>query len=437
MDLEKQTLLLEYLISASDTFAICRGIIKPHYFDPELRNAVTFIYQYYDNYSVTPEPEQIKAETGITLELKELTPEKLRYTLDEIETFCKKRAIECAVLSSPPLIEKGDYTKLRENITDAILVGLNKNLGLRYFEDPAERLKKLLVDNNMESTGWKQVDHHLFGGISRKQMILFAANSGGGKSMTLANLGLNFINKGMNVLYISLELDEDVIAQRYDTMITGVSKRDWKGKVSEIVSGINQAGKKAGILDIVQMRSGTTGRDIEAYLKEFYLHYKFMPDMLILDYLDKMSANEKVSADNVFEKDKRCAEQLRDIGVQHNMFIATASQLNRGAVNASTHDHSHIAGGISKINETDVFITISFSEAHQVAGEMYFHFLKTRNSDGVGKSVHLTWDSSHLRITDGDGSSNVDFNKIKSKESPMIEEESNNDAMMGFLNGLT
>jgi replicative DNA helicase len=148
------------------------------------------------------------------------------------------------------------------------------------------------------------------------------------------------------------------------------------------------------------MQTGTTAMQIQAYLKEYYLHYNVMPDLLILDYLDLMHPNEKINLSDMFTKDKLCAEQLRDIGVQNNMVIATASQLNRSAVNATQHDHSHIAGGISKINTADVYISIIMNETMRASGEVCFVFQKTRNSDGVGKTIYLTWDSKHMRIID-------------------------------------
>jgi replicative DNA helicase len=227
----------------------------------------------------------------------------------------------------------------------------------------------------------------------------------------------------MNVLYISLELSEDVVAQRFDTMFTGVSRRNWKDHVDEIAKTVRAAAKKEGegIIDIVQMPSGTTANHIRAYLKEYYLFHDMMPDLLIVDYLDKMSPNERVSADNVFEKDKRCSEQLRDIAVDHNMFSATASQLNRSAVGTLEHDHSHIAGGISKINEADVYWSIIMTPEMKAQGKVIFIFQKTRNSDGVGTQVHLKWDAKHLRIVDGEDSSPQPllFNKKESDDLPL------------------
>lgn len=329
MDSKKQKFLIELLISSSDTFALCQNIIDSTYFDPEFRNSVGFIKQYYEDYSTTPNIHQIEAETNQKFEIREIKPDEIKYCANEIEKFCKHSAMKKVSLAMPGLIKEGKYAEAAEIAKAAVLVSLTKNLGVRYFQTVEERLKRMIKEDPTFPTGWTDIDDALFGGISRKELLLVSGNTGGGKSITLANLAFNFINAGMNVLYISLELSADIVAQRFDTMFTGISRRNWKEYTDEISTRITAFGEEAGILDIIKMPSGTTSNQIRAYLKEFYLHYNMTPDLLIVDYLDKMSPNEYVSADNVFEKDKRSSEQLREICVDHNMFGATASQLNR------------------------------------------------------------------------------------------------------------
>lgn len=416
MDTQKQKLLIEYLISSTDTFAVCQSIVEAKYFDPELRNAVAFIKKYFEKYSTTPNKHQILAESGVLCEEYEISRDEISYVAEEVEKFCREKAFENAVLKAATLVGTDQQESIESLMKEASLVSLQKDLGVRYYENIEERLLRMLNENPVHPTTWTDVDDALFGGISRKELLLVAANSGGGKSLVLSNLSYNFARTGMNVLYISLELSEDVVAQRFDTMHTGIGRRDWKGHISEIVAKVQQEGVDNGVIDIVQMTSGTTANKIRSYLKEYHLQRGMMPDLLVLDYLDKMSPNEKVDASDAFTKDKMCAEQLRDIGVDHNLFIATASQLNRSAVGATEHDHSQIAGGISKINESDVYWSIIMNESMRAAGEITFIFQKTRNSDGVGKIVHLNFDVKTLLITDSDRtSSKLDFKSKSSK----------------------
>ena len=435
MDVNKQRLMIEYLISSPDTYARCAGIIKTDYFDPEVKNSVAFITKYYEKYNTTPDLEQIKAETGLVFKKRdtEFDVDKLDYCANEIETFCKQRAMEKAILDSVPLIEEGKYGKINDLIEEALMVSLKKDLGVCYFDDVEERLTRMLENPPTHSTGWKEVDDALFGGISRKELLLVAANSGGGKSITLSNLGYNFSEMGKVVLYISLELDKDIVAQRYDTMFTGIGRKDWQKHTKEIITTVTSKKESHGRMDIVHLPAGTTAIGIRAYLKEYMLRFKITPDLLIVDYLDEMGSNEGISSENIFEKDKACASQLRQIGVDFEMFTATASQLNRSAVGATHHDHSQIAGGISKINIADVYWKIIQTDVQKLNGEITFIFQKSINSDGNGRVIELKWDGRRLRILDRDdiGDESLDF---RPKKKSLLDETPTGNKLMELLN---
>lgn len=425
MNNKKQKLLLEYLISSPDTFATCQGIVDPEYFDPSYRNAVRFVKSYYDEYSTLPSPKQVEAETNVELQLTEVKEDKVKWCSDEIERFCKTRAMERAVLKSVEVINAGNPEAVEAFVKEALLVSLNRNLGLRYYEDPDRRLKQMLETGTAIPTQWAEVDDLLFGGLMRKELLLVSANSGGGKSICLANLALNFSEQGYNVLYASLELSEQVIAQRFDTMITGISRKEWKQHTNEIAVRVQQHGQNKGHIDIKQFPVGTNAIQIRAYLKEYYLMYGYLPDLLVLDYVDLMHPNEKnIDLSDLWTKDKLCSEQLRDVGVQHNMAVATASQLNRSAVNATHQSHDQIAGGISKINTADVYWSIVMNATQRAKGELMFHFQKTRNSDGVGKTVYLAWDGKFLRIRNREApTDSAPFTFKKKEKGQTIKEE--------------
>lgn len=401
MDIKKQTLLLEYLLSSPDTFSLCSSIIRSDYFDPKLRQAVNFIQQYHEDYNGIPTPEQIMAESDVALKKHAITSRaEIDYCTTEIESFCRRRALEKAVLASAELVSKGDYGKIESLVREALTTSLHKNLGVNYFENPSDRMSRMLSSGSMISTGWKQLDKLLYGGLNRKEMILFSANSGGGKSIVMANLGINLVEQGLNVLYISLELFEDIVAKRFDSMVTGVSQQDWNNRTTEIAQKIETKRGTVGNLFIKYMSSGTNCNAIRSYIKEFEIQTGFVPDVLIVDYLDLMGTNERMGADNVFEKDKKSSEELRNIGSDYNMYIVTASQQNRSAVGVSDTNHSHIAGGISKINTTDTYISILAGPIQMAAGEILFKLLKTRSSDGVGETIALKWDRVTLRVAD-------------------------------------
>lgn len=402
---QKQKLLLEYLISSTDVFSLCQPILRSKYFDVTLERSVDFMLKYYNDYRAIPSPAQIQAETSNQLQLHKLTQDQTEYAIKEVETFCRRSAIKNSILESVQLYEKEDYGKIEANFRDAITTSVYRRAGVGLFENICELLGRLEQQPAIP-TGYYEFDQILGGGLRRKEMLLLSANSGGGKSIVMANLGLNFLlNVGLKVLYLSFELPVEMVAKRYLSMVTHIGQREILERKSEIEHIMVQAHERlSSDLFIERLSVGTTPNQVRSFLREFELRRGFVPDVIILDYLDLMNPNEKVSADNVFEKDKRVSEQVHQILNDYNMIGITASQQNRSAVTAHELNHSHIAGGISKINTTDIYVSIIFNDMMRAAGEIHFEFLKTRSSDGVGKRIELRWNNTALRVENPDSS---------------------------------
>ena len=274
-------------------------------------------------------------------------------------------------------------------------------MGISYFDNVKERLRDLLNNSPVLLTGWKEVDE-IIGGISREELVLFAANSGVGKSITMSNLAVNLIEQGYNGLYISLELADRVVCKRFDSMTTGFSQSDILTHIDAVADKVDQfKSKNSGELFIKRMsESITTANHIRAYLKEFEQTHGFTPDFIVVDYIDLMASNRNISAENIWLADKYKSEELRSIGADFNCVMITASQLGRGALDAEKVGQQHIQGGISKIQTCDVMIAIIQSDQMRAAGEFLFEYTKTRNSGGVGQHTLLKWDPIALRISD-------------------------------------
>jgi hypothetical protein len=151
----------------------------------------------------------------------------------------------------------------------------------------------------------------------------------------------------------------------------------------------------------VQMPNGITCNDLNSFMKEYEVKHNIKLDAVLLDYLDlMMPAQRKVPPSDLFIKDKFVSEELRNFAVEKDLLFATASQLNRAAVEEVEFDHSHIAGGISKIQTADNVIGIFTSTAMRERGRYQIQFMKTRSSAGVGQKVDLAFDIAGLRITD-------------------------------------
>jgi hypothetical protein len=228
-------------------------------------------------------------------------------------------------------------------------------------------------------------------------------NSGSGKSLILQNIALNWALAGLNSVYISLELSEDLCSMRMDSMTTGYSQKDIMKNIEQVSLKLATIRKTSagGSLQIKQLPSGTTANAIRAYLKEYEIQTNRRVDAVMVDYLDLCSPNNrKISASDMFVKDKFVSEELRNLAVEKNILMVSASQLNRSSHEEIDFGHNHISGGISKINTADNVMAIFTTIAMKESGRYQIQFLKTRSSAGVGHKVDLKFDNQSLRILD-------------------------------------
>jgi len=399
---ELQKLFLEFLVSDHELFIRCNSILDENYFDRAVRDSVKFVREYVDEYGMVPERKQIQAKTGLELQdLGKAGEDHRKWFLDDFEKFCRYKALEIAILQSTDKLERKEYGAVEELIKNAVQIGLAKELGTNYWEDPAGRLQRIMEKKGGTSTGWTTVDYPLYGGFNRGELNIFAGGSGAGKSLFLQNLALNWVEKGFNVIYVSLELSEDLCGTRLDSMLTGYSTKEIFKNKDDVALKIAMKGKKSGSLQIVQLPNGINVNDLKAYIKEYQIQNDIKVDGVLLDYLDLMNpAKVKISSDNISQKDKHVSEELRNFAMEGDYLFATASQLNRGAVDEVEFDHSHIAGGLSKIQTADNVIGIFSSRAMRERGRVQIQFMKTRSSSGVGQKVDLHFNVDSLRIRD-------------------------------------
>ena len=397
-----QKVYLEMMLGDAATFVRCQNIFDAELFDRRLQAPAKFLNEYVTEHSIMPTSDIINAATGSTLKpAEDLREEHYNWLLTDFETFIRHKGLERAILESADLLEKGEYGPVEDKIKRAVQVGLNKDMGTNYFEDPRARLMKIKDKNGQVSTGWKSVDDKLFGGMNRGELNIFAGGSGAGKSLFLANLGVNWALAGMNVLYLTLELSEELVSMRVDSMVTGVPTREIFKNIDDVEMKVKMIGKKSGTYQIKYMPSGKTANDIRAYMKEYEIKMDRKIDVLLVDYLDLlMPVSAKISAENLFIKDKYVSEELRNLAMEKKCVFVTAAQLNRGAVEEVEFDHSHISGGLSKIQTADNVFGIFTSRAMREHGRYQIQLMKTRSSSGVGMKIDLEFNIDTLRITD-------------------------------------
>ena len=406
-----QKVYLEMMMSDAESFVRCQAVFDPTAFDRRLQEGAKFINDYVTEHNALPTFDMVNAATRADLkDPGQLQENHYDWLLAEFETFSKHKALEAAILKSADLLEKGEYGACEDLVKKAVQIGLQKDLGTDYWADPRTRLEGIKSTNGQVSTGWAAMDKKLFGGFNRGELNIFAGGSGAGKSLFLANIGVNMAEKGMNVMYLTLELAESLVSMRIDSMVTGISTRDVFKSIDDVEIKVKMIGKKSGAFQVKYMPSGKTANDVRSYIKEYEIKTGKKVDVLLIDYLDLlMPASTKVSAENLFIKDKYVSEELRNLAMELNTVFVTAAQLNRGAVEEIEFDHSHISGGLSKIQTADNVFGIFTSRAMRERGRYQLQLMKTRNSSGVGQKIDLGFDVDTLRIVDcdeDDGDSN-------------------------------
>jgi KaiC/GvpD/RAD55 family RecA-like ATPase len=403
---ELQKLFIEMMLQDAQSYVRVQNIYNPENFDRSLRDVARFIKEHTDQHRTMPTIEQVKAVTGLDLKhVPDLTESHYDWFMNEFEGFTKRQELERAILKAADLLEKGDYNPVEKLIKDAVQISLTKDMGTDYFADPKARIEKYYNSGGQVSTGWPQLDKLLYGGFSRGELNIFAGGSGSGKSLVMMNIALSWLQQGLSGVYVSLELSEELCALRTDAMLTGMGTKDIRKDIDTTTMKVRLVSKKAGQYQIKGFPAQSNVNDIRAYLKEYQIQTGRKVDFVMVDYLDLvMPVSAKVSPNDLFVKDKYVSEELRNLAKELNVLFVTASQLNRGAVEEIEFDHSHIAGGLSKINTADNVFGIFTSRAMRERGRYQIQCMKSRSSTGVGQKIDLDYDIDTMRITDSGAS---------------------------------
>ena len=360
---EIEDIFISFMMSNPDLLIRCKGILKSEYFDNrQNRESIAFIENYSTDFTNIPSTDILYAATQKEIKIDvEQAVEHEGWFLREFELFCRYKALKNAILSSPTLLDEGQVP-----------------------------------------TGWTDVDYKLFGGLNKGEITIFAGQSGAGKSLFLQNLAVNWIFAGLNVVYLSLELSEALCTQRIDAMVTGYETKEVMRNIDDVHMKIRANQQKyKGNLQVKQLPNGCTANDVRAFIKEYQITKGVKVDAILVDYLDlMMPMSKKISAENLFVKDKYVSEELRNLAVELGSVMVSASQLNRGSYEEIEFDPSHIAGGISKVNTADNVVGIFTSIAMREGGRYQIQFMKTRSSAGVGSKVDLSFNNKSLRIAD-------------------------------------
>jgi len=337
----------------------------------------------------------------------------LSYIEENVRNFIQCQAIKKAIIDS--LDDLGDINKhynVKNRIEDALTVGSSlDDFGLDVYNDDEilSRWKKRKEDREIPriSTGWNKFDQ-IFGGYGAGELFTFTGPAHSGKSMYLVNAGANILLQKKNVLHITLEMSEDVTSQRYDMRLLNLTKEELKThKATEKLKELLE--KRIGQLVIKRWPSlSITATDIVSFMKRLENVKQFKPNILIVDYAELMRSTHKYT-DKRFELDT-VYQQLRNIGIEFNIPVITATQLNRGALEKLeagkilTEESIAESYGIARI--IDCGVTINATPAENAKNNSVIYVYKNRDGES-GEQFRMYVDFSRALVREWTASPDI------------------------------
>jgi hypothetical protein len=317
------------------------------------------------------------------------------YCLDRISNFAKDQAIRIAVAKTVDLVKSTDkdkYDKLKYLWDETLLVGPQMDMGLSYFEDIEERYLRMEKDREGKDrfcSGFAEIDEAIVGcGLSRGEIGSYQAMSGAGKSWMLCKAAIENVRRGHKVLFITLEMNQDKTAERFDTLLTNThmehlisAQKVVKKKLDvEIKMAMNTLGSEdRKRLYIKHFAAGSADMHvIRAYYSQMALR-GFKPDMLCLDYVGEL---KDFPGMKTYESRQRLVRDLRAFGTEENHCTLTAMQSNRAgrfAQDGGFIDDSEIGDSYGQVRVMDAVWNINQTPKEKKAGVGRIFVVKHRN----------------------------------------------------------
>lgn len=349
---------------------------------------------------------------------------ELQYLLDETEKFCVSRSVYNAITKCISIIDddsKIPQTAIPDILKEALNVSFDTDVGHDYSNDVEDRFRKLHEQTARISWGHRWLDKAFGGGLPRKTLNFFLAQSGGGKSLFKTHFATHFYQQGYNVLYVTLELSEERIGERIDANALNVDVIDipkidldtYKKKIKSVSDKTN------GRLIIKEYPPTTvTTQHLRALLDELKLKKDFVPDIVMVDYLNLMASSrfKSGSGANSYTILKAVSEELRGLACERNFACVTSTQMNRGAIGGSDPDMTGISDSIGMAQTADSMIAIVRSDELDEMGQVILKILKTRFSDFTNHKTIVGVEWNRMKVLD------IDSDKYVSQSSTPKQE---------------
>ena len=312
------------------------------------------------------------------------------YIKEKSLDFCRKQNLKEAMMQSVGLLESSSFDEISKVINDSLKLGSETNFGHDFIADFEARYQPR--HRQPVTTGWKDIDNIVGGGLGKNELGVVIAPTGAGKSMVLVHLGAQAIKEGKTVIHYTLELQDTVIANRYDSCITGYPLSDLMNFKEEIYDEIKDLD---GTLIVKEYPTKSASvNTIKAHLNKLRKR-GINPGLIIVDYADLLKPV-------VVRKEKRAElesiyEDLRGMANEYDCPIWTASQTNRSGLNAEVITMEQISEAFNKCFVADFIMSVSrtIEDKQNNTGKIFI--AKNRNGpDGIVYDIFM--DTSNVKI---------------------------------------
>src|SRR6056300_751704 len=418
--------------------------IKPYYFSKkDERELYAEVEKFVTKYKNLPTKEAILIELNNRKDLNEeeykgikdlvntISYEEtdLQWLLDTTEKFCKDRAVHNAVLDGIKILDNKDKTRTPEAIpsilADALAVSFDNHIGHDYIEDAKARFDWYHTKEKRYPFDLSFFNRITKGGVPSKTLNIALAGTGVGKSLFMCHCASSFLAQGQNVLYITLEMAEERIAERIDANLLDVTiddlhtmpKQLYEGKIGKIRN------KTSGKLIIKEYPTASAhAGHFRALLNELALKKSYRPDVIFIDYLNICTSSRfKGGNINSYTLIKSIAEELRGLAVEFNLPIFSATQTTRTGFVSTDIGLEDTSESFGLPATADFMFALISNEELEQLGQMKVKQLKNRYNDpSMNRSFIVGVDRAKMKLYDVE---NTAQNIVDRGKDPEIKED--------------
>jgi replicative DNA helicase len=320
--------------------------------------------------------------------------EEAPYIKEKAIDFCRKQVLKEAMMKSVRLLKSSSFDDISKVIEDAMKLGTDNNFGHDYHADALRRFQR--IERAPISTGWPRMDEICKGGLGKNELGVVIAPTGAGKSMVLVHLAAEALKQGKTVVYYTLELKDTVVGGRFDSAITKVQLNDLMDRQDMIMDMIEDIEGSLIIKEYptksasVQTIRGHIDRLIKRGMK---------PDMILVDYADLLRPTRSTGEKR--HELEETYESLRALAQIYEMPVWTASQTNRGGLNAEVITMEAISEAFNKCFVADFIFSLSRTVQDKQANKGRLFIAKNRNGpDGLVFPCFVDWSDVTIKVLD-------------------------------------